>query len=39
MAGPFAASTEPSTLMVVYSVGYLVALVLFAMWSFSQRDL
>ena len=39
MAGPFATTTEPSTLMVVYSVGYLVALVLFAMWSFTRRDL
>lgn len=39
MAGPFASSTEPSTLMVIYALVYLVALVLFALWSFSRRDL
>lgn len=39
MAGPLATTTEPSTLMIVYSVGYLIALVLFAMWSFTRRDL
>jgi ABC-type transport system involved in multi-copper enzyme maturation permease subunit len=37
--GPFAAITEPSTLMVVYAVGYLIALLAFALWSFSRRDL
>ncbi len=37
--GPFAAITEPSTLMVVYAVVYLVALLLFALRSFSRRDL
>ncbi|HQF69887.1 MAG TPA: ABC transporter permease subunit [Promineifilum sp.] len=37
--GPFATITEPSTLMVVYAVIYLVGLLLFALWSFSRRDL
>jgi hypothetical protein len=37
--GPFAAITEPSTLMVVYAVIYLIALLAFALWSFSRRDL
>lgn len=37
--GPFAAITEPSTLMVVYSVVYLLVLLAFALWSFSRRDL
>jgi ABC-type transport system involved in multi-copper enzyme maturation permease subunit len=38
-AGPFTAITEPSTLMVAYAVVYLVALLLFALWSFTRRDL
>jgi ABC-type transport system involved in multi-copper enzyme maturation permease subunit len=37
--GPFAAITEPSALMVAYAVIYLVALLLFALWSFTRRDL
>ena len=37
--GPFAAITEPSSLMVVYAVFYLIVLLGFAMWSFSRRDL
>ena len=37
--GPFAAITEPSGLMVVYAVLYLVVLLAFALWSFSRRDL
>ncbi len=37
--GPFGAITEPSTLMVVYAVLYLVALLALALWSFSRRDL
>lgn len=37
--GPFAAITEPSALMVVYAVLYLVALLAFALWSFSRREL
>jgi ABC-type transport system involved in multi-copper enzyme maturation permease subunit len=37
--GPFAAITEPSSLMVVYAIIYLVALLLFALWSFTRRDL
>lgn len=39
VAGPFAATTEPSTLMVVYAIAYLIALMVFAVWSFSRRDL
>jgi ABC-type transport system involved in multi-copper enzyme maturation permease subunit len=39
VAGPFASTTEPSGLMVVYAIGYLLALVIFAVWSFSRRDL
>lgn len=39
MAGPFAATTEPSNLMIAYAVVYLVVLVLFSLWSFSKRDL
>ncbi len=37
--GPFAAITEPSSLMVGYSVVYLIVLLLFGLWSFSRRDL
>ncbi|WP_374687163.1 ABC transporter permease subunit [Promineifilum sp.] len=37
--GPFAAITEPSSLMVVYALLYLTGLILFALWSFSRRDL
>ena len=37
--GPFGAITEPSTLMVVYAVLYLFALLALALWSFSRRDL
>ena len=38
-AGPFAVASQPSDLMVVYGVVYTVVLLLFAMWSFSRRDL
>lgn len=37
--GPFAAITEPSGLMIVYAVVYLLALLVFAVWSFSRRNL
>ena len=37
--GPFAAITEPSTLMVIYAVLYLLVLLAFALWSFSRREL
>ncbi len=37
--GPFAAITEPSSLMVAYAVAYLLVLLGFALWSFSRRDL
>jgi Cu-processing system permease protein len=39
MAGPFAATTEPSGLMVAYAILYLVGLMIFAVWSFTRRDL
>jgi Cu-processing system permease protein len=38
-AGPFAVASQPSDLMVAYGVFYMVLLLLFAMWSFSRRDL
>jgi len=38
-AGPFAVASQPSDLMVTYGVLYMVGFVLFAMWSFSRRDL
>ena len=37
--GPFAAITEPSSIMIVYAILYLLALLAFAMWSFTRRDL
>lgn len=39
VAGPFGSITEPSTLMVAYGLLYIVALLLFALWSLSRRDL
>jgi Cu-processing system permease protein len=39
IAGPFAVTTEPSTLMVAYAILYLVGLLIFAVWSFTRRDL
>lgn len=38
-AGPFAVASQPSDLMVMYGVVYTIGLLLFAMWSFSRRDL
>ena len=38
-AGPFAVASQPSDLMITYGIIYMVALLLFAMWSFSRRDL
>jgi hypothetical protein len=38
-AGPFAVSSQPSSAMILYAFGYMVALLLLALWSFSQRDL
>lgn len=38
-AGPFAVASQPSDLMVTYGVLYMVGLLIFAMWSFSRRDL
>jgi len=37
--GPFAAITEPSSIMVVYAIAYLTVLLLLALRSFSRRDL
>ena len=37
--GPFAVASEPSNLMLVYSVCYALGLLLFALWTFSKRDL
>ena len=38
-AGPFAVASQPSDLMIGYGVVYMAGLLLFAMWSFSRRDL
>lgn len=38
-AGPFAVASQPSDLMITYGLLYMVAFLLFAMWSFSRRDL
>ncbi len=38
-AGPFAVTSQPSDLMVVYGVVYMLVLVGLAVWSFSRRDL
>jgi len=39
MAGPFVVMSEPSELMTAYAVGYILVLLLLALWSFSRRDL
>jgi hypothetical protein len=38
-ASPFAVALQPSDLMITYGVIYVVGFFLFAMWSFSRRDL
>jgi hypothetical protein len=38
-AGPFAVSSQPSDLMIIYGVLYMLFFLGFAMWSFSIRDL
>ena len=38
-AGPFAVSSQPSDLMILYGVFYMLFFLVFAMWSFSARDL
>lgn len=38
-AGPFAVTAEPSDLMIVYAIGYMIVLLGLALWSFSRRDL
>ena len=39
MAGPFVVMSEPSDLMTLYAVGYVLVLLFLALWSFSRRDL
>lgn len=39
MAGPFAVTSQPSNVMIGYAILYVVALLAFALWSFSRRDL
>lgn len=39
MAGPFAVTSQPSDLMIVYAIAFMLALIVFAVWSFSRRDL
>lgn len=38
-AGPFSVSSQPSDLMIAYSVAYIFILMLVALWLFSARDL
>ncbi len=38
-AGPFAISSQPSNLMIVYGALYMLFFLLLAMWSFTTRDL
>ena len=38
-AGPFAVSSQPSDLMILYGVLYMLFFLIFAMWSFTARDL
>jgi hypothetical protein len=38
-ATPFSIGSEPSDLMIIYSVFYVVALVAVAIWLFANRDL
>lgn len=39
LAGPFAVTSQPSNLMIIYAIFFLLALVALAIWSFSRRDL
>ncbi|MCP4426467.1 MAG: ABC transporter permease [Chloroflexi bacterium] len=38
-AGPFAVTSQPSDLMIVYAVGYMLVLLALALLSFSRRDI
>jgi Cu-processing system permease protein len=38
-AGPFAISSQPSDLMIIYGAIYMIFFLVFAMWSFTTRDL
>jgi Cu-processing system permease protein len=37
--GPFAVTSQPNNLMIVYAAAYALVLLLLALWSFSRRDL
>jgi Cu-processing system permease protein len=39
LAGPFAVTSQPSDVMIVYALLYASLLLAFAIWSFSRRDL
>ena len=39
LAGPFAVSSQPSDLMILYALFYTFGLLALAMWSFTRRDL
>jgi len=39
MAGPFAVSSEPSDLMIFYSIAYVIGVLGLGIWTFSRRDL
>lgn len=38
-AGPFSVTSQPSDLMIIYSIVYIIALMGLALWLFSTRDL
>ncbi|MCA9932900.1 MAG: ABC transporter permease subunit [Anaerolineales bacterium] len=39
LAGPFSITSQPSNLMLIYALVYMLALLGIAMWSFTRRDL
>ncbi|MDX1416948.1 MAG: ABC transporter permease subunit [Candidatus Promineifilaceae bacterium] len=39
LAGPFAVSSQPSDMMIIYALIYTFGLLALAMWSFTRRDL
>lgn len=39
IAGPFAVTTEPSTLMIGYALVYMAGLLIYGVWQFGRRDL
>lgn len=38
-AGPFIVMSQPNSMMTAYAVGYVIVLLILALWSFSRRDL